>query len=202
MYCQNCGTVNQSGLEKCAKCGHELRKQDKVSEVDMALAARAQVKKHGGSSSGIPMGLVLGLIVITALILVPIVLMTAQLKNRFPVLTRSTDKPAVDQGPGFGLAPKESPEVINRDAGRKSNALKARNALEQYYSSYDRYPDALSEVDGAVLGFIPDSSYKYEALAGGKDFRLEIALESQIVSGADIMHDDTGTKLVVTGSSR
>lgn len=202
MYCIDCGTVNPENAQCCLKCGRDLKRpQDQAkTEVDIALAARApgEVQK---APAGLLTTRLLSIAAIAAIaIMVPIGYMTMQLRTALPVLTRSA-APAIDEGPGLGLAPAERPEVIAGDVARKANAGKARVALEQHYAEYGAYPESLEALDPRTLGFVPNAeTYAYQLLRDGRDYRLEVVLQSHVVSGADIVKEGDLTKLVITGA--
>ncbi len=215
MYCSDCGTVNPAHAEHCLKCGRELGKPKPVekSEVDIALAARPVSGTHTGPSGRFTSRLLIMLLAGAVLLLGPMVFMNMQVSEILPdYAARDAAKPpydpaageagAADFDSGLGLAPTLSPQIIAQDVAKKSNAAKARVALAQHFAERGFFPDTLDDLGSGYLGFVPDPDvYTYQVLNEGLDFRFEVILASDVVSGADVVKDGDVTKLIFTGDS-
>ncbi len=218
MYCSGCGTVNPQGASQCLKCGRDLQAPASAGEsaIDVALAARSVAPGRAARSRRLTSRVLILLTVGVAVIAGPIIFMSMQLSTYFPdyqardTASLNSTKPPYDPtagttedfDSGMGLAPAPRPEVVARDVARKANTSKVRVALAAYYSENGLFPAGLDELGGEFLGFTPDLEvYLYQALDNRNDFRLEVTLESNVVSGADVVKEGEVTKLVITGAS-
>jgi hypothetical protein len=119
---------------------------------------------------------------------------------------RGDDRSSAGFAPGerpvrWGL-PSKGPRVpeLATDAARKGNARRLQTALAQYYSQNDVYPASLADLPSAGLGFSPNPrTYFYQATPDQKDYRLEVIMESDNVSGAHIVTEGGVTKYVIQG---
>jgi hypothetical protein len=86
------------------------------------------------------------------------------------------------------------------DAARKANARRLQAVLSQHYAQNNFYPLSLAELSTAALGFAPNpQTYVYQATPDQKDYRLEVIMESDNVSGANIVTDGGVTKYIIQG---
>lgn len=214
MYCSDCGTVNPEDARQCTKCGRELgrSKPTEKSEVDIALASRSTTGSHAGPSGRLTGRFLVMILLGTALLLGSMIAMNMRVADILPdYAARDAAKPPYDPNAGaaqnadfdsgLGLAPRARPEVIAKDAAKKANANKARAALAQRFAEYGVFPDTLDELGARSLGFVPDPGvYVYQVLADGSDFRLEVLLASDVVSGTNVIKEGAVTKLVITGA--
>jgi len=213
MYCSDCGTVNPDSAQYCLKCGRELGRPKPVekNEVDIVLVSRPAAGAYAGPSGRLTSRLLVLLLVGAVLLLAPMVFVNMRVGEILPDYeARDAAKPpynstmgregAADFESGLGLAPTIRPAVIALDVAKKANAAKARVALAQHFSEYGVFPDTLDDLGAEYLGFVPDPDvYTYQVLDDGFDFRLEVLLASDVVSGADVVKEGDVTKLVITG---
>ncbi len=210
MYCSKCGTVNPEHAVNCIKCGRDLeqRLESEETAVDVALFARpsrpASLRPAGSIFSRIALMIMVGAIVILA----PMMIFWRQAGTSGisrPGTVKLNTAPAAGESEGLrdfesglGLAPRAPAEVVARDVAKKANAARLKMVLEQFYAMNDRYPESFEELDVSTLGFTPSpESYSYTQTDDGHGYVAEIILESDNVSGADVVVEGHVTKLVL-----
>ena len=207
MYCNKCGTVNPEIADFCLKCGREFgaaRTPEEPTPLEISLASRPLGNLGRGPGGNMMSRLLVGGLAAALVFMVPTILLMRQMGQASQAAPGGTGALAVfgrtvgGASRNGGASPVSGAMAIANDAARKANAMRLKIGLAMFYEQDGRYPSSLSEIPASDLGFIPDAdTYVYAPRPDGQGYRLEVPLQTNNVSGPNLVNEDGVTKYVI-----